>query len=510
MVTLVEKEKQHILFQHGFDHEVIADPDAFCSSVITQDDVFLVPDASVDPRFLDHPLVTGGPKLRVYAGVPLESPDGHKLGIFCVTGPEAKMLSEQQQETLRVLGRQIINLLEFEASLKILKHRFRKVVKNNTTLRPFFQGSSSCMLLLDKALKIVAFNEALAEFTKSVYGIVPRVGMSITEHTHPDYVSSFLECCKQALSGEQVTVERLLEYGEHSIFWHITYDPIPGPTGEIIGISYTATDISKSLEHEQIIFLQNESLKQIAHIQSHQLRKPVSSILGLMELLKFDGHLKAIPELAVMEQAVLELDSIIHKIVDHANTDELTNQGIQKDLLRPNISPEEKQRLEALSRYNPYSVQFKVSFDDLTQMASKISGAEVAMINFIDKDQQWSVAPHGVDLQPMDRSLSICQYTIQQDRELEVMSLSSDGRFASLPAVLEYQMEYYYGVPIRTADGQAIGALCVFSQRPKVLSEDQKAMLKLLSQGIIIRMDNMQKIEQLEAQLAQLLATTIQ
>jgi GAF domain-containing protein len=510
LITLLDEDQQHILFQHGFDHDAIASPDAFCSHVIQQDDVFLVPDASLDPRFVEHPLVTGGPKLRFYAGVPLTTKDGHKLGSFCVTGPEAKRLSGQQQQTLRVLARQVINLLEFEASIKILKDRYRKVTKSESSLRPFFQGSSSCMLLLDKELKIVAFNEALAEFSKKVYGIVPKVGMSINEHTHPDYISTFFDCCKQALAGEHLTLERLLEYGEHSIFWHITYDPIPGPAGEIIGVSYTATDISKSLEHEQIIFLQNESLKQIAHVQSHQLRKPVSSILGLMELLKHDGHLEAIPEIAVMEQAVLELDDMIRKIVDYANTEDLNHQVAHKELVQPVISPEERQRLAALSRYNPYNVQFKVTFEDLTRMASKISGAEVAMINFIDQDQQWSVSPYGVDIEPMDRSLSICQYTIQQESELEVLSLSSDLRFAKLPAVREYEMEYYYGVPIRTFDGQAIAALCVFSKSPQILSKDQKDMLQLLSQQIIIRMDNMQKIEQLEGQLAQFLATTAQ
>lgn len=229
-----------------------------------------------------------------------------------------------------------------------------------------------------------------------------------------------------------------------------------------------------------------------------------------MELLKHDGHLEAIPEIAVMEQAVLELDDMIRKIVDYANTEDLNHQVAHKELVQPVISPEERQRLAALSRYNPYNVQFKVTFEDLTQMASKISGAEVAMINFIDQDQQWSVSPYGVDIEPMDRSLSICQYTIQQESELEVLSLSGDPRFAKLPAVLEYEMEYYYGVPIRTFDGQAIAALCVFSKSPKILSKDQKDMLQLLSQQIIIRMDNMQKIEQLEGQLAQLLATTAQ
>ena len=132
------------------------------------------------------------------------------------------------------------------------------------------------------------------------------------------------------------------------------------------------------------------------------------------------------------------------------------------------------------------------------------------MINFIDQHQQWSVSAYGLDFPPLDRALSICQHTILQENELEVKSISSDSRFAELPAIFKFDVEYYYGVPIRTADGQAIAALCIFSKTPKTLDKDQKAILQLLSRQIIIRMDNMRKIEQLEAQLAQLLTATQQ
>src|SRR5258708_4275766 len=78
---------------------------SFCAHAITQDRVMVVPDATLDERFYDNPLVTGPANLRFYAGVPLMSPAGHALGALCIIdGKPHHDFSLEDRERLRELA----------------------------------------------------------------------------------------------------------------------------------------------------------------------------------------------------------------------------------------------------------------------------------------------------------------------------------------------------------------------------------------------------------------------
>jgi GAF domain-containing protein len=63
----------------------------------------VVPDALLDERFATNPLVTGQPRIRFYAGVPLHIA-GEAIGTFCLIDTRPREPTAEDLRILRDLG----------------------------------------------------------------------------------------------------------------------------------------------------------------------------------------------------------------------------------------------------------------------------------------------------------------------------------------------------------------------------------------------------------------------
>ena len=107
VVSLVDTKRQWFKARVGVDACETGRDVSFCAHAILRDDVMVVPDALEDERFRDNPLVTGDPLIRFYAGCPIRSPHGHKLGTLCLLDTIPRRFDADDQALLSDLARMV-------------------------------------------------------------------------------------------------------------------------------------------------------------------------------------------------------------------------------------------------------------------------------------------------------------------------------------------------------------------------------------------------------------------
>lgn len=121
LVSLIDETRQWFKSHHGLDTRETPRSLAFCSHAILGDELFVVPNAKLDPRFKNNPLVNEPPNVIFYAGIPLALDDHIKLGTLCVIDNKPRELNENQIQMLRLLGKQTIRLLEMRKATERLE-----------------------------------------------------------------------------------------------------------------------------------------------------------------------------------------------------------------------------------------------------------------------------------------------------------------------------------------------------------------------------------------------------
>lgn len=121
LISLIDADRQWFKSKVGVEVSETPREISFCSTAIQQPDLFVVPDATKDPRFSSNPFVVSDPKIRFYAGAPFTSSDGHALGTLCVVDMVPRNLTSDQENALLALSRQVQAQFELRKNLMDLR-----------------------------------------------------------------------------------------------------------------------------------------------------------------------------------------------------------------------------------------------------------------------------------------------------------------------------------------------------------------------------------------------------
>lgn len=152
----------------------------------------------------------------------------------------------------------------------------------------------------------------------------------------------------------------------------------------------------------------------------------------------------------------------------------------------------EIERIKALMEFDIMDTLPEKMFDDLTKIASSICNTPISLINFIDSGRQYFKSNLGLgEGEPAPLEHSFCVHAIADPQShFEVTDARINPQFAANPLVTGHpNIVFYYGIPLVTSEGFAVGSLCVIDQKPGKLSEAQSEALQSLSNQVMFLLD---------------------
>lgn len=138
-ISLTDAKRQWVKAICGMVQSETARDTSFCGHVVADDQMMVVPDARLDGRFHDNPMVLDDPGIRFYAGAPVRTPEGFALGTLCVidSAPRAP-LSDSEQQQLQALADLTADLLEMrKAFLQLSQMAFHDALTGLPNRRLF-------------------------------------------------------------------------------------------------------------------------------------------------------------------------------------------------------------------------------------------------------------------------------------------------------------------------------------------------------------------------------------
>lgn len=279
VISFLSGDYQWFKAEIGFGMDGAKDEDSFCRFMPRDSKIFIVENALDDEQVRNNPYVAGEPGLRFYAGAPLDTPEGLRIGTLCVLDTVPRKFTEQEEHILKALARQVMVLLE----LRRAKHE-KEIAEERLH---FALDTSSLMGTWDWDLQndIVYLDERSADWfsidkTRAYTGCSSQ---DIFERIHPEDAQWVMKKFRDAVTNEGELAEQFRVISrDGSIRWIYAHGQSHSATnGEPIRFPGAIVDITdkKRAERKQAALI--ELYKRLPGLKSSaEIRGLASELIG--------------------------------------------------------------------------------------------------------------------------------------------------------------------------------------------------------------------------------------
>ena len=250
LISLIDADRQWFKANIGLDGVTETPRElAFCAHAILESDILEVSDATLDPRFRENGLVTGGPGIRFYAGASLRLTDGTHAGTLCVIDRQPRQLDAKQREVLTYLAAAAVRALEGRRAL-LAERDLREAASQAAAV---LRNSLDAIVTLSLEGRVTHWNVA----AQRLFGYSPTqmLGQTMTELVPPDRLKEIGDLQAQlapTLEGFNFETIRLHQDGQ-AIAVSISVAPICNAHGELTGATEIIRDIREQVRTRKVL-----------------------------------------------------------------------------------------------------------------------------------------------------------------------------------------------------------------------------------------------------------------
>ena len=312
LVSLVDETWQTVLASVGLRVKQVRRDITICQHTVAQNDLLIIDDMMTDMRFAGHPMVTGDPEIRFYAGLPLHAPTGQAIGTLCVIDTKPRRLSRTQEQALRVVATQINMSMQLRVEhrmlVEALAERDRATTRlhaNERLFQTFMNNGPLISYVKDAGGRYLFYNARLAE--RCHVTMQEWIGKTDFEVFSEDMARAYRNHDEEALQANRLTIstETLCTGAGECSTWRSYKFPCEDEEGKVLMAGFSF-DVTEELQRQEELAQAKEELERLGAIDPLTLLPRRQSFDERLTV-EFDG---AQMRRQTLSLAVMDVDNI--------------------------------------------------------------------------------------------------------------------------------------------------------------------------------------------------------